>query len=74
MCIELVAAGCCMCNKVVEAQSIYKKSYFWLFGNPTCGDSTGSSWTEKDKVLYLLDLFEGKREKGQCDLVCVKHL
>ena len=24
--------------------------------------------------MYLLDLFEERGEKGQCDLVCVEHL
>ena len=38
--------------------------------NHACGDSTGSKRIEKDKVVYLLDLFEGRWEKGQCDLVC----
>ena len=38
--------------------------------NPACGDSTESNRTEKDKVVYLLDLFEGRQEKGQHDLVC----
>ena len=38
--------------------------------NPTCGDSTGSNRIEKGKVMYLLDLFEERWEKGQCNLVC----
>ena len=38
-----------MYKKVVEARSNYKKSYFWLFGNPNCGDSTGSDGIEKDQ-------------------------
>ena len=42
--------------------------------NPACGDSTGSKRIEKYKVVNLLDLFEGRWEKGQCDLVCVVHL
>ena len=29
---------------------------------------------KKIRLLYLLDLFEGKGEKGQCDLVCVERL
>ena len=24
--------------------------------------------------MYILDLFEERGEKGQCDLVCVEHL
>ena len=35
--------------------------------NPACRDSTGSNLIEKGKVVYLLDLFEGRWEKGQCD-------
>ena len=44
----------------------YKKSYFWWYGNPTCGDSTGSNQIAKDQtdILDLLDLFEGRGEKG----------
>ena len=42
--------------------------------NPACGDSTGSKRIEKDKVVDLVDLFEGRLEKEQCDLVCVVHL
>ena len=38
--------------------------------NPACGDSTVSNRIEKGKVVYLLDLFEERWEKGQCDLVC----
>ena len=44
---------------------------FSLSLNPVCGGSTGSNRIEKGKVVYLLDLFEGMWEKGQCDLVCV---
>ena len=39
-----------------------------------CGDSTGSTRLKKIRLVYLLDLFEGRREKGQCDLVCVERL
>ena len=37
--------------------------------NLACGDSTGSNRIEKGKVVYPLDLFEGRWKKGQCDLV-----
>ena len=36
----------------------------------TCGDSTGSNWIEKDKIVHLIDLFVRMGEKGQSDLVC----
>ena len=43
----------------------------WCIRNLTSGDMriplTG---LEKIRLVYLLDLFEGKGEKGQCDLVC----
>ena len=42
--------------------------------NPACGDSTGSKRIAKDKVVYLLDMFEKGWEKGQCYLMCVVHL
>ena len=32
------------------------------------------SGLKKIRLVYLLDLFEGRGEKGQCDLVCVEHL
>ena len=35
---------------------------------------TGKNQTEKDHARDLLNFFEGKVEKWQCDLRCVKHL
>ena len=29
---------------------------------------------KKTRFVYLLDLFEGRGEKGQCDSVCLKCL
>ena len=29
---------------------------------------------KKNRLVYILDLFEERGEKGQCDLVCVEHL
>ena len=29
---------------------------------------------EKIRLVYLLDMFERRGEKGQCNLVCVEHL
>ena len=34
----------------------------------------GVTRLKKTRDFYLLDLFEGRREKGQCDLVCVERL
>ena len=38
--------------------------------NTACGNSTGSNRIEKGKFVNLLDLFQGRREKGLCDLLC----
>ena len=59
-----------VCKDLVQVRSNYKKSYVWWLGNLACGASAGSKWIEKDKVIYLLDLFEGRGEKEQWDLVC----
>ena len=40
----------------------------------THGDSTGSTGLKNIKLVYFLDLFEGKGEKEQFDLVCLDHL
>ena len=32
--------------------------------NPASVDSTGSNQIEKDKVVYLLDWFEGRKRSG----------
>ena len=34
----------------------------------------GVTGLKKTKVAYLLDLFEGRGENGQCDLVCLERL
>ena len=34
-----------------------------------CGDAAGSNQIQKDRVVYLLDLFKGRGKKGWCDLV-----
>ena len=36
-------------REVGEVRSNYKKSYFWLFGNPARGELTGSNQNEKDQ-------------------------
>ena len=59
-----------VCKEVVKVRLNLKKVYLLCFRNPACGDSAGSNQIEKDKVVYLLDLFEGMAEKGYCDLVC----
>ena len=34
----------------------------------------GATGLKKSKVVYLLDLFKGRGEKGQCHLVCLQCL
>ena len=51
-------------NKMIELQLNYKKSYFWWFGNPACGDSTGSNRIEKDQVRLSPRFVWGKRGEG----------
>ena len=34
----------------------------------------GVTGLKKTRVMYFLDLFEGRGKKGQCDLVCVEPL
>ena len=55
-------------EEVVQVRQNFKESYFWWFGNPTCGDSAGRQQIGKD-IVYLLDLFKGMGKKGRCDLV-----
>ena len=41
---NFISGRCRLVHKeMVVVQSNYKKFYFWWFGNPTCGDSTGSN-------------------------------
>ena len=50
--------------------------------NLTCGDleillvviRLGETGLKKTRLVYLLDLFEGRGEEGWCDLVCEKPL
>ena len=34
----------------------------------------GITGLKKTKVMYFLDLFEGREKKGQCDSVCLERL
>ena len=54
-----------VCKEVVEAVLNYKKSCFWSYGNPACGDSNGTTGLKKIRLVYFLDLFEGRGEKEQ---------
>ena len=60
---------------MVEALPNYKKSNFWWYENL---DSTmirlGVIGFKKTRVMYLLNLFEGRGEIEQCDLACMEVL
>ena len=67
--MELVAAGWCTTKWLRFNQTIR---------NLTSGDlvipllviQLGVTGLRKTRIVYLLDLFEGKGKKEQCDLVC----
>ena len=61
-------------KEVFEVLSNFKKSYFWWFGDPTCGDSTGGNRIEKDQGRVCARLFPGSGKTGQFDLVHVERL
>ena len=50
-------------KEVVEVRSVYEKSYFWKFGNPACGESTGSNQIKKDQGRVSARLIWGKRRE-----------
>ena len=50
-------------KEVVEVRSNNKKSYFWWFGDPACGNLTGSNQTEKGQGRVSARLAYGKREE-----------
>ena len=77
--MEFVVHGICSrrlkYSKAVEVRSNYKKSYLGWFGNPACGDWTGSNRIEKDRVRVPPEFVWGKRgEKWWCNFVCVERL
>ena len=51
-------------SEEAEAQSNYKKPYFWWFRNLACGDSTGSNRIEKGRVGVPPRLVWGKGGGG----------
>ena len=61
-------------KKVAEARSNYKRSYFWWFEIPACGNSTEIDQIEKDQGRVSPILAWEKEQKEHCDLVCVERL
>ena len=43
-------------------------------GIPFVVSRLGITGLKKTRVVYLLDLFEGRGQNGQCDLVWAEHL
>ena len=69
-CMELVVAGWCT-RKWLRFDQIIRN-----LTSGDCGISLllirlGVTGLRKTRVVYFLDLFEGRAEKQQCDLVCV---
>ena len=64
--MEFVAVGRCRRKKL----RLYQTTRNLTSGDITSGDSTGTAALKKIRLVNLLDLFEGRGEKGQCDLVC----
>ena len=49
-----------MYKEVIKTLSNYKKSYYWWYGNPACGDSARSNQTKKDQAYVSPRLVWGK--------------
>ena len=63
-------------KEVVEALSNYRDLTPGDLEIPLVVIRLGVTRLKRTKVAYLLDLFEGRGEKGQCDcdLVCAERL
>ena len=72
-CMEFVAAGCCTRMWLRLHQTIRNLTSGDL-GIPLVVNWLGVTGLKKTRVVYLLDLFEGRGEKGQYDLMCFEHL
>ena len=67
--MELVVAGWCATKWLRFYQTIRNLTSGDL-GIPLVVIRLGVTGLKKTRVVHLLDLLEGRREKGQCDLVC----
>ena len=72
-CMELVAVGWCTRMWLRLYQTIRNLSSGDL-GIPLVVIRLGVTRLKKPRVVCLSDLFEGRGEKGQCDLLCVECL
>ena len=71
--MEFMAAGCCTRKWLRFDQSI-KNLISGDLGIPLVVSRRGVTGLKKTRVVYLLDLLEGKGENEQCDLVHAKCL
>ena len=67
MCMEFVAAGLCKRNWLRLGQTIRDSGDL---GVPLVSNPPGVAGSKNIRVVYLLDLFEGRGENGHCDFVC----
>ena len=71
--MEFVAAGCCTKGWLRFDQTIRNFTSGDL-GIPLVVSRRGVTGLKKTRVVYLLDLLEGKGENEQCDLVHAEPL
>ena len=71
--MEFVAAGWCT-RTWLRLYQIIRNLTSGDIGIPLVVMQLGVTRLKNIRLVCLLDLFEERREKGQCDLVCVEHL
>ena len=70
-CTELVAASWCI-GKWLRLYQTILNLVPGNIGILLVVVRLGVAGLKKIRVMYLLDLFEGRGEKGQCDLACME--
>ena len=71
--MEFVATSWCI-GKWLRLYQTIRHLISGDIGIPPVVIQLGVTRLKKIRIVYLLDLFEGRWEKGQCDLVCVESL
>ena len=69
--MELIAIGCCT-RKWLRLYQTIRDLTSGDLGIPLVVIRLGVTGLKKTRVVYLLDLFEGRGEKRQSNLVCVE--
>ena len=72
-CMEFVAAGLCA-RKWLRLYQTTRNATSGDIGIRLVVIWLGVADLEKIRLVYLLDLFEARGEKEQCNLVCLEHL